>query len=96
MMKSSILTAASVGAFLAFGGAEANAFVCGPGIYRPECVHRHHQYERGVYPGNVYPGNVYRGGVYPGGVYPGYPGGVTRNIGPNQITPGGATIPGGR
>lgn len=92
MMKRFILTAALLGALVAFGAAEASAFVCAPGLYQPGCVGsrgamvRHHQYNGGVYPG----------GVYPGGVYPGYRGGVSRNIGPNQITPGGATIPGGR
>ncbi len=97
MMKRFILTAALLGALVAFGAAEASAFLCAPGVYRPGCVGsrgamvRHHQYN-----GGVYPGGVYRGGVYPGGVYPGYQGGVSRNIGPNQITPGGATIPGGR
>ena len=96
MIKRFILAATSAVAFLALGAAEASAFVCVPGVYRPECVRRHHHYDPGVYPGAVYPGGVYRGGVYPGGVYPGYRGGVSRNIGPNQITPGGATIPGGR
>jgi hypothetical protein len=97
VMKRFILTAALLGGFIAFGAVEANAFVCAPGVYLPGCAGprgamvRHRQYN-----GGIYPGGIYQGGAYPRGAYPGSPGGVSRNIGPNQITPGGATIPGGR
>jgi hypothetical protein len=94
-MKRFILTAALLGGFFACSATEARALECARGVYRAGCVGPRGAVvgHRGYY-GGVYPGGVYPGGVYPGDVY--HRGGAYRNIGPNQITPNGSTIPGGR